>query len=119
MKHVANTRKPPDPPMFKGVLVPEDPGLTALLRTGSPGASADVSRLLRLLADAARTVRPPTYLLRTIQLPVSRVAGVAEALTGILRRARVDGDPAAGVLAGFLAGQFGVEERPAEGGQSL
>lgn len=92
----------PDP--FKTVHLPADAALSRLLRSAPDGRPGDSH--LGQLATAAS----PRHSLRAARIPVAGVPVVADRLRELLARARAGGDPAAGALAGFLAGEFGWRE---------
>jgi hypothetical protein len=99
--------------MFKTVHLPADAGLARLLRTAGRGTAAH--RHFGALATAAS----PGHAQRAVELPVSLVPVIADGLRGLLARARAAADPAAGALAAFLAGEFGVTEGvPVPGGEA-
>jgi hypothetical protein len=96
---------------FKVVQVPADAGLARLLRGAPvPGSSHHVThRHLGVLANAA----DPKDQMQTAHFPASLAGAVADDLGRILARAREQADPAADVLAAFLAREFGRTEATA------
>jgi hypothetical protein len=89
------------------VHMPLDAGLAELLR--SPGASGGHIQLGRILGDMSNAASPRDQ--RThVEIPVSMVRVVFDALERLLGRAREAGDPAAEVLDGVLVKEFGARE---------
>lgn len=90
--------------MSKTVHMPLDEGLSALLR--SPGISGGHHQLGRILGDLSNAASPRDQR-QHAEIPSPMVPVVADALGELLGRAREASDPAADVLAGVLAREFG------------
>jgi hypothetical protein len=100
---------------FKSVTVPVDAGLTRLLREAANRARGPAAR--RNLGELAATAeRNPREGARTAQLQAPAVPVVADDLGRMLASAREAADPAADVLAAFLAREFGRSEAGVSGG---
>ena len=95
--------------MSKDVHLPLDAGLARLLRQGI--APTVAYRYIGEMANAADP-RDPHQL---AQIPRTMVPVVKDELTALLQRARQASDPAADVLAGFLARELGITEGGSDG----